>query len=423
MDLYDLSSSPDPLNDDSIYTSPMKDKQLSQRKRSVSIRPGSPRKQTFELELGDRISPQKIRVTVEADSSNKENRARVYKSIEASESPTRKPRRRKGSTITTTVPLKGLTDEEDNGTTPTTKPKTKETAKRALRSSNGTPVARRSRKMVLTPAAGNNESQSVTVDATPVPRGVKSTKSLEIGKVESVSTTPATGIRESFVMTSQITNDFADVDSVDYMQDEATPILDDNDHTTSMPRPNRNSTEPPQDVLLADFQREKTPSHTGWSSPQPSSWKRHVTSGTAQAVMNDPTSWISSPAPHDSLNTFDNTRQESRNNMHHESDEEEDRNSNIDEEGFTMIAMDTVKSFHKQSTIDENLATSKLVRTPQLSSKAPGMNGTLRDVSSFDATSVISAAMTPSRTSMFRDSIADTVPVREPSFNSISTLR
>lgn len=81
----------------------------------MPIQSSSPTKQTFELDVGNGISPQKIRVTVEAE-SNKENYYASYAGEEASSpSPSRAAtRRRNMRTTTTTIPLKGLSDSDDD---------------------------------------------------------------------------------------------------------------------------------------------------------------------------------------------------------------------------------------------------------------------------------------------------------------------
>ncbi|KAK0103655.1 hypothetical protein ONS95_005668 [Cadophora gregata] len=107
-----MVSSPDPLNDSATYQSPAKPRRSSRARRSLPLQGSSPKKQTFELDVGNSISPQKIRVTVEAGSSDAEN---AYPELNGpSASPTRVPRnRRRERTTTTTIPVKGLEDSED----------------------------------------------------------------------------------------------------------------------------------------------------------------------------------------------------------------------------------------------------------------------------------------------------------------------
>ncbi|KAG4441615.1 hypothetical protein IFR05_002899 [Cadophora sp. M221] len=106
-----MLSSPDPLNDSPTYQSPAKPRRSSRARRSLPLQGSSPKKQTFELDVGNSLSPQKIRVTVEAGESDAEN---AYPHFNGpSTSPTRAPtNRRRERTTTTTVPLKGLSDSE-----------------------------------------------------------------------------------------------------------------------------------------------------------------------------------------------------------------------------------------------------------------------------------------------------------------------
>lgn len=118
-----LSSSPDPLNDFPEYhQSPSKPRRTSAARRSLALGGSSPRKQTFELDVGHQLSPQKIRVTVEAGNSDIEiTRGESIHPRRASPAPSRRPVNRRGErTTTTTIPLKGLSDSEEE---PTVAPK------------------------------------------------------------------------------------------------------------------------------------------------------------------------------------------------------------------------------------------------------------------------------------------------------------
>lgn len=108
-----MVSSPDPLNDSPTFHSPPKARRCSSRVRySLPLEGSSPTKQTFELDVGNRLSPQKLRVTVEAG-SDVEN---TYAQFDgASPSPYHAPlNHRRERTTTTTVPVKGLSDSEDD---------------------------------------------------------------------------------------------------------------------------------------------------------------------------------------------------------------------------------------------------------------------------------------------------------------------
>jgi hypothetical protein len=102
----------------------------------------SPRKQTFSLDIGDQSSPQKILVTVEADDTESQN---VNRRLFQSPTPKRVIRR-KEKTTTTTVPLKGLTDDEDNISVAPTTPR-----RRGRPPKSGTPVRSGGSKRAATP--------------------------------------------------------------------------------------------------------------------------------------------------------------------------------------------------------------------------------------------------------------------------------
>ncbi|KHO01967.1 uncharacterized protein MAM_00968 [Metarhizium album ARSEF 1941] len=187
-------SSPDPLNDStmaelasvppSAVTRRVTRSQSSQRFFALS---SSPRKQTFELQVGDRMSPQRLLVTVETDGPQQDTsvgsnaRRKLFQPpVSTSSTP---GRRLRGRTTTTTVPLRESIEEDGHdGTTP--KPK----ARGLQRKSNGTPmpttgkkrravtpVRRTPRRLrTLTSADGeepsSEASEEATVQATLTPR-------------------------------------------------------------------------------------------------------------------------------------------------------------------------------------------------------------------------------------------------------------
>jgi serine/arginine repetitive matrix protein 2 len=115
----DGSSSPDPLHDSPIYQSPAKTRRSSRVTvtKTMPLRGSSPKKQTFQLDLGNELSPQKIKVTVEAEDPD-EDINYMSQTYGRSSSPTDAPTtRRKERTTTTTVPVKGLSDTETNNNT------------------------------------------------------------------------------------------------------------------------------------------------------------------------------------------------------------------------------------------------------------------------------------------------------------------
>lgn len=162
--MADLLSSPDPLNDFPTYQSPSKPRLSSRPRRSLPSGGSSPTKQTFELDVGNQLSPQKIRVTVEAGTSDTEN---VYTHFvegrrASSPSPVRRTvNRRRERTTTTTVPVKGLSDSEEE---PAATPKR---GRGRPRKSSGTPVPAKKRGRNSTPvkkATGKRASISALVD-------------------------------------------------------------------------------------------------------------------------------------------------------------------------------------------------------------------------------------------------------------------
>jgi len=160
-------SSPDPLNDSPTFHSPAKTSRSSKVKRSLPLQGSSPTKQTFQLDVGNQLSPQRIRVTVEAGDSDIEN---AYSHFDdggvISPSPVRKPvNRRRERTTTTTIPVKGLSDTEGEAHVATPKrgrgrPRKSGTpvpAKQRGRASTPAQKGKGRRKSILEPGDGDNE--------------------------------------------------------------------------------------------------------------------------------------------------------------------------------------------------------------------------------------------------------------------------
>jgi serine/arginine repetitive matrix protein 2 len=149
-----LLSSPDPLNDSSTFSSPLKS-HTSNIRRSLPLQGSSPRKQTFQLDVGDQLSPQKIRVTVEAEHSedhvNNGRRTSSGRNL-PSPSPYRTPNIRQSvRTTTTTIPVKGLSDSEEDLSDSASEKPTR--GRSRPRKSQSTPIPAKSHNRVLTPAA------------------------------------------------------------------------------------------------------------------------------------------------------------------------------------------------------------------------------------------------------------------------------
>ncbi|TPX13177.1 uncharacterized protein E0L32_006377 [Thyridium curvatum] len=176
----DLMSSPDPLIESVVpsstapYTRRITRSQRTQRFASLSQ---SPRKRTFELDVGDERSPQKILVTVEADGSDKENG--VSRRLFAASPTPRSGIRRREMTTTTSVPLKGLTDDE-GAATPRKRgrPRRSGTPTPGTRKRAGTPIKgtpRQTRRARLASEDTASEISLASDQATPKAPRVKKT--------------------------------------------------------------------------------------------------------------------------------------------------------------------------------------------------------------------------------------------------------
>ncbi|ESZ98780.1 hypothetical protein SBOR_0829 [Sclerotinia borealis F-4128] len=109
-------SSPDPLAESLTYQAPpsSKPRKTPSSRLSLPMQGSSPKKQIFELDVGNTLSPQKIRVTVEAeDSDSEDDHANLRPHNMSSPTPAPVPRRIERTT-TTTVPLRGLSDSEND---------------------------------------------------------------------------------------------------------------------------------------------------------------------------------------------------------------------------------------------------------------------------------------------------------------------
>lgn len=182
----ELPSSPDPLGDESIVIPPgsaappppsttRRPFHSAASSRFSAIPGTSPRKRMFALDVGNEITPQTIYVTVEAGpDGNPITRpggasgggANVRRLLFGSPTPQPSPRRG-ARTTTTTVPLRGLTDDEGDptprrGRRSSTRPGTPATAG-AKRKKKGTPTpkaARKPRATRGTPVASSDALQS-----------------------------------------------------------------------------------------------------------------------------------------------------------------------------------------------------------------------------------------------------------------------
>ncbi|RDL41261.1 uncharacterized protein BP5553_01240 [Venustampulla echinocandica] len=306
----DMSSSPDPLNDSPTYHGTTKSRRYSSPRKSLPAYSSSPKKQTFELDVGDQLTSQKIRVTVEAGDSESEDVYANYTNPNgrkrSSLLTTHAPRNRQmEQTTTTTVRVKGLSDTEGESQ-PVATPKK---GRGRPRKSNGTPVPSKKRGRTSTPtrkASGRRSSILDLVDddtspddfdigsnaklgnsrGTPRSRSKKGTprkptptarKQLEADKL--ASNTPKKRGRprrkallpeDIQVLEDGIAHASDPEDAADPENEEALRPIDTNSPSKySTIRSTTTVDGDQEDVLIARFYPgHETPRKTGWSSPK-----------------------------------------------------------------------------------------------------------------------------------------------------------
>jgi serine/arginine repetitive matrix protein 2 len=336
-----MSSSPDPLNDSPTFhghliarrtslnprrrsISPKKPQHSSQKKAHRSLESellgSSPKKQTFELDVGDRISSHKIRVTVEAGSSDAEH-ARLE---EASPVPRRRVR-----TTTTRVPVKGLEDNADNTATPKRGPG-------RPRKSVGTPVPVKKRGR-----AGTPKGKRLRKDFSEDNEGEVDDTVFDVG--DNVEVARGTSRSQSRVRKAP--------------QRQAGPTS----RIALTERSSRNVSEN-GDVVIARFHPgNETPKRTGWSSPKTSEWKELASrpeedeiSGPAHGVVEDHDEFsIAATSRRGSLSSNGNMAYDVEDD--HELEEQEEADDGVprefdtimESEGFSMISVDSVQSLQE----------------------------------------------------------------------------
>ncbi|KAK3387040.1 hypothetical protein B0H63DRAFT_146998 [Podospora didyma] len=174
--IIDIMSSPDPLNEAEQQTpfpfppSTTRRTTRSQASQRMFSLGSSPKKQTFELDVGDNISPQKILVTVETEDAENTRTTRTKRRLFQPPTPTPRRGRPPKTTMTTTVPLRGLTDDEAPFTSdgaPTSMRKTRKpkagTPTTNIRKRPGTPAAKLANPMlddVATSEMGNEDPEA-----------------------------------------------------------------------------------------------------------------------------------------------------------------------------------------------------------------------------------------------------------------------
>ncbi|KAK4678482.1 hypothetical protein QC764_308030 [Podospora pseudoanserina] len=139
-----LGSSPDPLIDPILSPPMLPPSRVKPRAqpaaRLLSIA-RSPRKRTFELDIGSPVSPQRLLVTVQAEDEVRNTKG-IKRRLFQSPTPKRGVMRGGGDVTTTVVPVHGLSDDE--GVTP---------RRRGRPRKSGTPVPTTRRKRPGTPGA------------------------------------------------------------------------------------------------------------------------------------------------------------------------------------------------------------------------------------------------------------------------------
>ncbi|KAK4237632.1 hypothetical protein C8A03DRAFT_15833 [Achaetomium macrosporum] len=156
----DLGSSPDPLIDPALSPPMMPPSHIKKKsqaaERLYTVLAPSPRKQTFELDVGNELAPQRLLVTVEAEDDRSRSTS-TSRRLFQSPTPKRRATPRRATTVsTTTVPLRGLSDDEGAARSNAT-PK-----RRGRPRKSGTPVPAR-RKRPGTPARSRKSGAHTSV--------------------------------------------------------------------------------------------------------------------------------------------------------------------------------------------------------------------------------------------------------------------
>ncbi|KXX75196.1 hypothetical protein MMYC01_205541 [Madurella mycetomatis] len=157
-------------------------KTRSRASRRLSSLAPSPRKQTFELDVGNELSPQRLLVTVEADDANHGTNRRLFQSP----TPKRGKTPQRGKTVTTSVPLRGLTDDESATPKPRGRPRKSATPVATRRKRPGTPAKTRNSGAYALGSPQKGIPASDIEDMQPTPRASAQRK-----KVSKRKLTPA----------------------------------------------------------------------------------------------------------------------------------------------------------------------------------------------------------------------------------------
>ncbi|KAL2069948.1 hypothetical protein VTL71DRAFT_14628 [Oculimacula yallundae] len=405
-----MLSSPDPLNDSPAYQSPAKTRRSSRARRSLPLQGSSPKKQTFELDVGNSLSPQKIRVTVEAGESDVENAYPVFNGTSAS--PTRMPRnRRRERTTTTTVPVKGLSDSEPEAPQAATPKRGRGRPRKSI----GTPVPAKKPGRASTPTQKNRrKSIGSLVDGDDeedanfqIGNGVE----IGRGKGKSKSRSRSTKGRRTSIPAAKNTTTVPDPGSGvaikkgkgrpkasareeidvledescrgntedqeqgfgDYENDEALEAIDANSQTHASPYSTIRSTTTiggsQSDVVIARFDPgDETPRRPGWSSPHtveaphPSSSRHRADTypppSVSPAKVTSEDHDVETVASPNSLRQgsvrSDDDGDEQYNEEEEEIEQYRDFDTILESEGFSMISVDSVPSLREHFSSPAN---------------------------------------------------------------------
>ncbi|CZR58134.1 uncharacterized protein PAC_08025 [Phialocephala subalpina] len=398
MDGSSMQSSPDPLSASQTFKSPPKARRVSRVRTSLSHQSSSPKKQTFELDVGSDLSPQKIRVTVEAGESDADNLYTDYNGGN-SLSPTPGPiSRRRERTTTTTIPVKGLSDSEEE----TQQIATPKRGRGRPRKSAGTPVPAKKtgRASTSTQKRGKRKSIGDLVDgddeedinfelgrSVAINRGKgrsrsrsrKGTKSTPAAKVtddgaSSTAGKKGRGRRKSLLPEElEMHANESSRQAIDYRREsESTertesmePMDDNNQYSPSQYSTIRSTTSNNDgDITIARFDPgNETPRQTGWSSPRIIEAPRPSSSRLRSDNYPSP-----SLSP-DKMNFDQSVKESMVEEVQSEEEEEEyeeegedgigelhEFDTIMESEGFSMISVDSVPSLreHLSSPADQS---------------------------------------------------------------------
>lgn len=366
----DSTSSPDPLAGSLTYSSPAKARRSSRVTKSFQLRGSSPKKQTFQLDLGNDLSPQKIKVTVEAGSDEENDYILGYG---RSSSPSRA--RRREHTTTTTVPVKGLSDtDEGDNTQYSATPK----RGRGRPRKSGTPVP--GKKRTSTPIrknSGKRRSVGELVDGDDDEDvDFKLSQAVEIGRKKGTSRSRSTkgafrksrGADQADVPDNELPKkkgrprkrapeQAADSGNVDQQSGNGAESVE----TSNVVSPSAFSTirstatmegEQESEIVLARFDPgNETPRRAGWSSPRIIETNRPSSSGSRAGSY-------PSPCASPEKTSFSGEEEDYTNdldcggNLYAEEEEDEvgemrEFDTILESEGFSMISVDSVPSLRE----------------------------------------------------------------------------